>query len=136
MVYDELRQWTSYMPAELLFSSPAFLGGSIPKSQQGPIQQFTSVMKEAGVVPDLAVALPWDPAMIVISALQKVGPSATAAQIQAYIANLHGYPGILGVYDFRTGNQRGLTQGDMTVVRWDAKQSTWLAVSRPGGDPI
>jgi hypothetical protein len=74
--------------------------------------------------------------MILVSALQKLGPSATAAQIHQYIENLRGYPGIMGVYDFTNGNQRGLTQLDMTIMRWDAKKGAWTAVSRPGGDPL
>lgn len=136
MIYGEMKQWASYLPSQLLFSGPAFLGGTMPRPQRKAIAEFTSVTRDAGVVPDLPTALAWDPAMILISTIQKLGPTATAAQIQRSLEDLHDYPGIMGVYDFRTGNQRGLSQRDMTIERWDAKKNAWVAVSQPGGDPL
>ena len=41
-----------------------------------------------------------------------------------------------GVYDFTTGDQRGLTQKDLTIVRWDAKKDGWVAISKAGGEPF
>jgi branched-chain amino acid transport system substrate-binding protein len=75
----------------------------------------------------------WDPALIVVDALRKLGPNATAAQLQGYIEKLSAFPGISGSYDFRDGNQRGLSQKDLVIMRWDDSAKTWTTVSGPGG---
>lgn len=136
MLYDQLRQWKPLMPEQLLFSGPGFLGNAIPKPQLDAVRQFYSVTKDIGVTPDLALALSWDPAQILVSALQKLGAGASAEQIHGYIEGLHGFPGIFGVYDFTIGNQRGLTKKDLTILRWDPAASHWVAVSKPGGEPL
>jgi hypothetical protein len=124
------------LPQQLFFSGPGFLGGQIPRSQAKVVHDFFSVTKDVGVTPDFALSLGWDSAAIVISALRALGTNATAQQIHDYIEGLHGFAGILGIYDFTTGDQRGLTQRDLTIMRWDAKKLEWVAVSRPGGQPF
>jgi branched-chain amino acid transport system substrate-binding protein len=136
MIYDLMKQWTPFLPSQLIFSGPAFLGGVVPRAQAGAVKQFYSVTKDIGVKPDFGLSLAWDPAAIVIAALRQLGTNATAEQIHAYIENLHGFPGILGVYDFTTGDQRGLTQKDLTIVRWDVKKDQWIAISKGGGEPF
>jgi branched-chain amino acid transport system substrate-binding protein len=136
MIYDLMKQWTAFLPSQLIFSGPGFLGGTIPRAQAGAVRQFYAVTKDVGVKPDLGLALGWDAALIVVAAYQKLGTAATAEQIHAYIEALHDFPGILGVYDFTTGNQRGLTQKDLTIMRWDSKRDNWIAISKPGGEPL
>jgi branched-chain amino acid transport system substrate-binding protein len=136
MIYDQMKQWAPIMPSQLMFSGPAFLGGMLSRTQSAAVNQFYSVTKDVGVTPDFALSIAWDPALVVVSALRKLGTAATAQQIHGYIENLRGFPGILGVYDFTTGDQRGLTQRDLTIMRWDKQKNTWLAVSKPGGEPL
>jgi branched-chain amino acid transport system substrate-binding protein len=136
MIYDLMKQWAPEMPSQLIFSGPAFLGGTTPRAQAAAVSQFYSVTKDVGVTPDFTLALGWDPALIVISALRKLGTNATAEQIHSYIEGLRGFPGIMGVYDFTTGDQRGLTQKDLTIMRWDAKKNEWVAISKAGGEPL
>jgi branched-chain amino acid transport system substrate-binding protein len=136
MIYDLMKQWTPYLPSQLIFSGPAFLGGITPRAQSAAVRQFNSVTKDVGVTPDFGLALGWDPALIVISALRQIGTTATAEQIHGYIEGLRNFPGILGVYDFTTGDQRGLSQKDLTIVRWDVKKDQWIAISKGGGEPF
>jgi branched-chain amino acid transport system substrate-binding protein len=136
MIYDQMKQWAPIMPSQLMFSGPAFLGGMMSRTQSAAVNQFYSVTKDVGVTPDFALSIAWDPALVLVSALRKLGTGATAQQIHGYIENLRGFPGILGVYDFTTGDQRGLTQRDLTIMRWDKQKNTWLAVSKPGGEPL
>jgi ABC-type branched-subunit amino acid transport system substrate-binding protein len=131
-----MKQWTPYLPSQLFFSGPGFLGGSTPRAQAAAVSEFYSVTKDIGVTPDFALALSWDPAAIVVAALRQLGTNATADQIHTYIEKLHGFPGIMGTYDFTAGDQRGLTQKALTIMRWDSKKSEWVAVSRPGGEPL
>jgi branched-chain amino acid transport system substrate-binding protein len=136
MIYDLMKQWTAFLPSQLIFSGPGFLGGTIPRAQAAAVREFYAVTKDVGIKPDLGLALGWDAALIVVAAYQKLGTAATAEQIHAYIEGLHNFPGILGVYDFTTGNQRGLTQKDLTIIRWDSKRDNWIAISKPGGEPF
>jgi ABC-type branched-subunit amino acid transport system substrate-binding protein len=72
----------------------------------------------------------------VIDALRHLGPDATADQIRRYLLSLHSATGISGIYDFDSGNQRGLGTKDVVVMRWEAAKDWWVAASRPGGVPI
>jgi len=66
----------------------------------------------------------------------EVGPNATAAQLHAYIEDLHGYTGITGTYDFRDGSQRGLGVDSTLIMRWDPEKSGFVSVSKGGGAPL
>lgn len=55
--------------------------------------------------------------------------------MRQYIVNLHDYIGINGVYDFRDGSQRGLSEHNLMIMRWDIDKNTWSAASGLGGAP-
>ncbi len=136
-LYQQMAQYASFMPKQYYIFSA--LWGAYSDLRPGPektaIGNFYDVLKASGMRPDLGASNLWDPVMILVNALRKLGPSASAQQIRDYILSLHGYAGVDGTYDFQTGNQRGLTQKDMVVVRWDPQAGTWLPVSGPGGTP-
>jgi hypothetical protein len=100
------------------------------------VREFTEGMKSAGLHGDVALSIGWDPALIVINAYKKLGTNATATQLRAYLSDLHGFAGANGVYDFRDGSQRGLTEANAIMVRWDAGRDTWVAISKFGGEPL
>jgi len=74
--------------------------------------------------------------LILVDALRHLGTSAEPAQIHQYIENLHGFPGVNGVYDFRRNDQRGLDPATSVVVRWDKSADKFVTVSKPGGVPL
>lgn len=61
----------------------------------------------------------WDPTMIVVEALRRFGPDASAAQIHDWVEGLHDWAGVTGVYDFRAIPQRGLGVNGAAIYRWD-----------------
>ena len=137
MIYDQMKTWEPILPAQIYFSGPAFLGGYIPRPQLGPVREFLSVTKDVGVVPDFSLSLGWDPAGDRDRGIPRARHRRQRRTIStATSRRLHNYPGIMGMYDFTTGDQRGLTQRDLTILRWDAKKSAWFAASRPGGEPM
>jgi ABC-type branched-subunit amino acid transport system substrate-binding protein len=75
----------------------------------------------------------WDATLIVVDALRKLGINATAEQLRAEIAGMHGYAGINGIMDFRDGQQRGLQENAAVIVRWNPAKQNWIPVSKPGG---
>jgi branched-chain amino acid transport system substrate-binding protein len=137
MTYAQMKQYASFMPDTLLFPGLPFLAHVAPTSKAKAVQaQFYDSFKALGIAPDVSQSTAWDPMLIVVDALRALGPDASPEQIRNYIANLHGFVGIDGEYDFRDGSQRGLTEKNLIVMRWDPPKGTWTAVSGPGGAPL
>lgn len=134
----QLRQYAGIMPTELLFPATAVtVGGGANKATTAAIAVFDrELAKEDVPVPSQVHQLAWDPGMIAISALRKYGPDATAAQIHDYIANLRGWTGIQGSYDFQAFPQRGLGLNSVIITRWNPSGERWDALSKGGGAPL
>lgn len=135
MTYGQIRQYASIMPKEIYFPGLTYmLTGAAPPGKAGaPQRAFHDAMRSLNYPVDLQSGFLWDAGLILVDALRSLGPNATSAQVHAYIENLHDFTGIAGPYDFRGGNQRGLTSENLVVMRWDAGKSDWVAVSRAGG---
>lgn len=135
MVDSQLKGYQSFLPKELLFPGVSFAAGLSRSRQVARAQKvFIDTMKANNIDPTLQVGLVWDPALIVIEALKKLGPNASSTQLRDYIVALHDFPGITGTYDFRTGNQRGVSGEDVVMIKWDGtKTDPWSAVSKLGG---
>ncbi len=133
MTYGQIRQYTT-MPKEIYFPGLTYmLAGDTPPGKAGaPQRVFQDAMHALNFPIDLQSGFLWDPGMILVNALRKFGPNATATQVHDYIENLHDFVGISGPYDFRGGNQRGISADNIAVMRWDATKSDWVPVSAPG----
>jgi branched-chain amino acid transport system substrate-binding protein len=134
-----MAAYKSFVPQNVYFTGARFMSHTIARS--GPVRDaqtvFFDAMRAQGVPrPDNGSALVWDPAMVVVSGLRKLGPNATAAQLHDYIETLHGYAGINGIMDYRDGKQRGLGLNATLIVRWDAAKDDWDPVSEAGGAPL
>jgi branched-chain amino acid transport system substrate-binding protein len=140
MTYAQMTQYAAFLPKQLYIAAPEWvqhqgvitLDPAVEKAQQ----RYFDTFKAANVKPDIAASLAWDPAMIVVDALRQLGPAATAQQLRDYIANLKGYAGINGLYDFPKIPQRGLDVQGAVVTLWSAQHQTWELVSKPTGIPL
>ena len=137
--YAQMRQYKDFLPKQLFIPTSVFLphDGMFkldPKVEEAQ-QKFYAAFKAASVKPDNMSALAWDPANLVVSALRKLGASATAQQVKGYIDS-QSVPGINGIYDFKAVPQRGLTVKNALVSRWDPAADTWTVVSQPTGTPL
>jgi branched-chain amino acid transport system substrate-binding protein len=132
MSVAQLDGYKSFMPKELLFPAYTALTAEPAKDRgvQEKIEQFKADMKAANESPDLLHAIPWDPAFLIVEALKRAGPNATAAQIRDALAGVQNWPGVLGRYDFRAIPNRGLGLGAMIVARWDPARSTWVDATK------
>ena len=138
LTYAQMKAYAAFMPKELLFPAPpaAALDQLAPGAVRSAVQSYVDAFKAGGVRPDIGQCLAWDPAMLVVAALKKLGPNATGEQIRAYIAALKGYVGVNGEYDFKAVPQRGLGVDAVVMVRWDAGKDGWTGVSKLGGAPL
>lgn len=135
---ETVTQYAAILPKEFLIAGILADGpAAVPNGpEKTAVDRYLTAFKAAKLEPDHARNLLWDAAWIVVDAMRKYGPNATAEQINDYIENLHGWAGSQGRYDFRNGNQSGLNANDLVMVRWNAARKTWDAVSRPGGGTL
>jgi hypothetical protein len=137
-VYAQMNGYKSFLPRQLLFTTVLALTtndpppGSVGDQQRAYLAEFKGI----GVRPAYLDNVAWDPVMIVVDALGHLGTCATAEQIRQYIAHSHGWVGVNGVYDFTSGDQRGIGESATEVARWDVDKDTWVRASLPGGQPL
>jgi len=138
LTYAQMTQYAQILPKELYCPGFACV---VPdqvtdRPVKAAVQAFNEALIAGGVRPEYMPSTSYDPALILVNALRKLGTNATPAQLRSYIASLRGFPGATGMYDFRAAPQRGLGQGAVMVVRWDRAKNGWIAVSKPGERPL
>ena len=135
LIYAQLESYAAFLPKQLFISTVLAL--TPDEAPKGPIHDkqavFARALAAVGARSDGASGLPWDPIMIFVDALRKLGPDATADEIRDYIEHVHGWVGINGVYDFGDGSQRGIGENAGEMVQWINSKHTWVRVSRPRG---
>lgn len=139
MTYATMKQFAEILPKELYIPSPEWPKAErleTPPDVAEAKRQFYSAFEGTDTKPDGASSFAWDPALLIVNALRKLGPSATAEQIRAHLAGLKGYAGINGIYDFERVPQRGLDDSNVVVTRWSQSAQTWEIVSKPRGEPF
>jgi branched-chain amino acid transport system substrate-binding protein len=138
LTYAQMAQYKDIIPQELDFPALASVVPEVfPDPQvRSAVERFRQAIKAVGAKPEYIQSPAYDPAMLVVEALRKVGPDASSAQIRSAIAAVKGFAGAEGRYDMVAVPQRGLAPSAICVVRWDAAKNDWVAVSKPGGDPL
>lgn len=139
MTLAQMHRYASFLPPQLYFPSAQWVaqGGKAVKDPavRKAQEAFDAAYKAAGKTPDVAAALAWDPAQVIVAGLRALGTKATAAQMRTWLAS-HKGAGVDGYYDFAKIPQRGLNAESAIVSRWDAKTGYWVPVSSPGGAPL
>lgn len=117
--HAQLAQYRSFAP-KLYFvaGGGAAVQGARGKQRDAQLA-FVNAFRAAGLRAEYLDTLAWDPAMIVVDALRKLGASASSADLRAYIGDLHDWTGIVGTYDFRRYPQRGVGRAAATVYEWN-----------------
>ena len=139
MTYAQMTQYAAFLPKQLYI--PAAQWVVTDRKLLAPAvaeknAEFYKYYKEAGARPDISSELAWDPAMLVIHALQELGTGASAVQVRDYLEHLKGFAGVNGIYDFTKSAHRGLNVSDAVVTHWSAQAKTWQVVSKPTGVPL
>jgi branched-chain amino acid transport system substrate-binding protein len=137
IVARQIEGYAGFLPKTLLFPGFVFMAPEVARNPavRAEQQRFVDELKALGSPPLTTAALIYDPVRIVIEALRKYGPKATANQIRDYIEHVKNFPGVNGVLDYTDGSQRGIGTDAVVLVRWDEAQKAFVPVSRPGGLP-
>jgi branched-chain amino acid transport system substrate-binding protein len=132
------QQWASFLPVNLYLPAQPNLAPQqvTDRATKAALAAHFAQLTKFSIQPDVINGGPWDAALLIIDALRKLGPRATAAQVRDYLLNTRGWTGIFGRYDFKAVPQRGLSRNAMFIARWDATKQVWVAVSRAGGAPL
>lgn len=135
---EQLKGYEAFAPSEMYFNGMLYyaIDTIAPGPLHNAIEDFYAAFRAAGVKPTPDSGQAWDPALIVLSGLRKLGPTATAAGLRDYIRNLHGFAGSSGFYDFRSNDGHGLDDSAVIFVRWDPKRGDFVNASRRGGAPL
>jgi branched-chain amino acid transport system substrate-binding protein len=133
MVTDQLNGMAATLPRQLYFQGLRY----VAKTSADPaVRRYFEALHAAGLTSDLQTGIGWDPALIMIDTLRRLGPTATSDQVRSSIAALRDFHGIAGTYDFQQFPQRGLGEGAVIIMRWDPAAGAPVVVSDPGGVPI
>lgn len=139
MTYAQMSQYANIFPKTLLIPSPQWLPDAPHNAPAGQVEAkraFAAAYEGTGVKPDAASSFAWDPAMLVVSALRKLGPTVKAEELRNYLSQLKGVSGVNGTYDFTAMPQRGLADINVYITKWDSDKKTWVAVSDSRGTPL
>jgi len=137
---SQMEQYEGFMPKEVLIGSalwPAHDGiVTLDARVEAEQHEMYRTLKDAGIQPDVGAGTTWDTVSIVVAGLRKLGPAADPRGLRDFIAGLADFPGIEGVYDFKTYPDRGIGPASSTVVRYDPAGKSWVWMSKPGGEPL
>ena len=138
--FPQMDAWKDFLPKHLVMSSALFpehdgLPALDPRIEAAQHAMYAALAQHK-LKADNMEATSWDAALIVVEALRKLGPNATADQIREFIANLADFPGIDGVYNFKASPERGLGPDSAIAVTYDPAAKAWVWLTRPGGTPL
>ena len=133
MNYAQLEQYNSFLPKMLLFlAGGGVVADPMVSGKQKDAQTaYLNAYKAAGVRPEYAATLIWDPAMLVVDALRHTGANPSSKAVNDYISGLTNWAGIAGIYDFKAAPQRGLGQSSTVNYRWDTEKMALFVVPIP-----
>ena len=134
----QLKPLNTFLPRELYFNGVPFQLGDLLRDAELRRQAkvFADAFKGIGVEATPLHALAWDPLLIAVSALQRLGPGMTADQLKTYVLGLRNFTGLNGKYDFSSGDQHGLDSNAVVIVGWNRDKQDFFPASQTGGVPI
>jgi branched-chain amino acid transport system substrate-binding protein len=122
----QLAQYKNFLPDALVTSGMPYQTSLQNPALKAAAAEYLDGMKAAGLKPETMQSYAWDPMRIAVTALRNVPANATAQQLHDYLETMHDVGGIWGIYDFRNGDQHGITGKDIPYFRYDSAKSAWV----------
>jgi ABC-type branched-subunit amino acid transport system substrate-binding protein len=135
---EQMKQYSNFLPEKLIFGTvPYQMNVGVSSRVLAMKAAFRDAMRQVGInEPTIGNMLPWDPLLVYAEGLRKYGFGITAQQMRDYILSLHDWAGMMGPYDFRRGDQRGIDPKGSGAMRYDKSTDNFVVISRPGGAPL
>lgn len=115
------------LPKTLFIQGLPYQGRNPTKALRETGAEYLSVFRDAGIKSASVIqAYCWDPTKITIAALRALPEGANATQLHDYLEKLHDFPGLFGTYDFRSGDNYGLSGEEAPFVKWDQNRTDWV----------
>ena len=133
-----MGQYAPFLPKELYVPTSSWPKSDQPEpaSVKAAKEVFFKAYEGSSVRPDAPSTFAWDPAVMVVEALRKLKPDATADDLRNYLVASKEFDGINGRYDFTTVPYRGIDRKNVFVTRWDQTKEAWIPVSEALGIPL
>ncbi len=126
----QLQQYASFLPKELILIGSR--GVKHDPTATGKIraaqEQYLAALAKANTRSEYSTSLPWDPMMVMLEVLRRVGFDATSEQVHTALENLKDFTGIEGVYDFTNRDQRGLGISSAALFRYEPATTEFVQV--------
>jgi branched-chain amino acid transport system substrate-binding protein len=128
--FAQMQQYVSFLPKDLVLNGSRGITpdptatGAIKRAQD----QYFAALAAANQRSEFAASIPWDPMMIMLEIVRRVGFDATPDQVHAAMENLKGFSGIEGTYDFTTHDQRGLGESATALFRYDGAKNEFVQI--------
>lgn len=133
----QLDQYKSFLPPQLIINAPIFeMQDKLSGGMREAVNTMFATYKAANAELSPQSGFAWDPALLIVSGLKKLGPNATATQLRDYLLSLKNFPGVNGTYDFSIGDQHGLKSDALVFVSWNPDSRTFPLASGPGGTAL
>jgi branched-chain amino acid transport system substrate-binding protein len=132
------KQYAQLLPKNLYFAAAPFYGEDTlsDRGTKAALAMLAGALAPVGAKPDQIEISAWDPGMLLVDALRKLGVDAPPAKLRAYLVNLKGWVGVNGTYDFKAVPQRGIGENNVIMVKWDAQHNAFTGVSKFAGTPL
>jgi ABC-type branched-subunit amino acid transport system substrate-binding protein len=126
------------LPRELIYPAVPYYASGAPTDAgtEKAVGEMAKALATVGAKPDMITISAWDPALVLVSALQQLAPDASAQKLRDYLLQLKGWVGANGTYDYVVNPQRGVGGNNVVMVRWDAQHNSVVAASNFGGEPL
>jgi branched-chain amino acid transport system substrate-binding protein len=131
MNVTQLQSYAAFRPKELIFNAIEGLveDPNAPPAVRRQQSALTNAMKATGIRLEIGHVLTWDPTMMVIDALRKIGPGATPETLRAYLEQLQGWAGVEGIYNFSSGDQAGIGEASAALFRYSLTKNDWELIA-------
>jgi branched-chain amino acid transport system substrate-binding protein len=130
-----VKQYGSLLNGDVYAPGMTYYAGSAvsDNATRSAIATMVAAMNAANVQVDQLGISSWDPAMLLIDTLRKLGPGTDPAKLRDAIARTRGWTGVNGPYDFAGMPQRGIGRRSVVMVRFDPAKQQFIPTSKLGG---